>query len=74
MVELLRTNDIVLLSVIELVLKESSIHYFLADTQMSSIGFAEALQRRILVPQAQVIKARRLLVEAGLMEPPVAPA
>ena len=50
MVEILRTNDLVLITVIELILKAERIAYFIADQNMAaaegSLGF---LPRRILV-------------------------
>lgn len=67
MVELLRTNDIVLISVIETLLREAGVYFFVADENMSvlegSLGF---LPRRILVDSQQCARARRLLSEAGL--------
>jgi hypothetical protein len=65
--ELVRTNDIVLISLIETLLAEAGVRYFVADRHMSamegSLGF---LPRRILVDSAETARARRLLVEAGL--------
>jgi hypothetical protein len=66
MVELLRTNDVVLISVIEALLRESGVYFFIADQNMSvlegSLGF---LPRRICVADDEADKARRLLREAG---------
>ena len=67
MTELLRTNDLVLLSLIEALFTQGRIAYLVADQHMSvmegSLGF---LQRRVLVDQDQLAQARRLLREAGL--------
>ena len=67
MVEILRTNDLVLISVIESILKAERVAYFVADQNMAaaegSLGF---LPRRVLVDAKQKERARRLIVEAGL--------
>ena len=67
MVEILRTNDLVLITVIELILKAERIAYFIADQNMAaaegSLGF---LPRRILVDLQEKARARRLIAEAGL--------
>ena len=67
MVEILRTNDLVLISVIETILKAERVAYFIADQNMAaaegSLGF---LPRRILVDSGERGRARRLIVEAGL--------
>ncbi len=67
LVELVRTNDLVLISLIETLLDEAEIAHFVADRHMSamegSLGF---LPRRILVDSDEAARARRLLAEAGL--------
>ena len=67
MVEILRTNDLVLITVIESILKAERIAYFIADQNMAaaegSLGF---LPRRILVHSEERGRARRLIAEAGL--------
>jgi hypothetical protein len=67
LVEILRTNDLVLITVIESILKAERITYFIADQNMAaaegSLGF---LPRRILVDSEEKARARRLIVEAGL--------
>ena len=67
MVEILRTNDLVLITVIESILKAERVAYFVADQNMAaaegSLGF---LPRRILVDWRRRGRARRLIVEAGL--------
>lgn len=66
MMELLRTNDLVLLSVIESILTAERVDYFVADQHMSSLeGSTGFLRRRVLVPGDVIDRARRLLREAG---------
>ena len=66
MEELLRTNDLVLISVVESLLCAENIRYFVADSHMSalegSIGF---LPRRVMAHGDDIQRARRLLTEAG---------
>src|SRR6188474_776246 len=51
MVELLRTNDLVLISAVRALLAEDDIHVFVADEHMSSLeGSVGFLPRRVLVP------------------------
>ena len=67
MTELLRTNDLVLISLVEAIFHGEGIRYFVADTHMSGLeGSAGFLTRRVLVDEDQLGRARRLLVEAGL--------
>jgi hypothetical protein len=69
MIEILRTNDIVLISVVASLLDESDIGYFVADQHMSVIeGSAGFLARRVLVERDAESRARRLLIEAGFGE------
>jgi hypothetical protein len=66
MKELLRTNDLVLISAVEAVLSDSGIEIFVADQYMSategSLGF---LPRRVLVGDEDAGAARKALLEAG---------
>lgn len=67
MIELMRTNDSVLLSFAEGLMKEAGIAYFIADTNMSIIeGSLGILPRRLLVQDDRLAEARRYLIEAGL--------
>lgn len=67
MVELLRTNDLVLLGLAEALLGEAGIACFVADAHMSTLeGSIGALRRRLLVPTDELEKARRVLRDAGL--------
>ncbi len=69
MIELLRTNDLVLISAVEAILANEGIEVFVADQFMSategSLGF---LPRRVLVRDEDVRKARTALSEAGLAQ------
>ena len=69
MIELLRTNDLVLISRIEAILDEAGVDFFIADQHMSamegSLGF---LPRRLLVASEDADEARLALAEAGLSE------
>ena len=65
--ELVRTNDMVLLSFIRAVLAEGGVFVLVADEAMSSIeGSLSILPRRVLVAAGEESHARHLLVEAGV--------
>jgi hypothetical protein len=65
--ELVRTNDVVLVSAIGALLDGANIHHLVLDQNMSIIeGSLGILPRRILVHEDDVPAARELLVEAGL--------
>jgi hypothetical protein len=65
--ELVRTNDIVLISAIEALLSGANIEYLVLDQNMSVLeGSLGMLPRRILVDEAGAARARQLLQEAGL--------
>ncbi len=67
MVELIRTNDIVLIGFVESLLEGAGIAVLVADRHMSALdGSIGAIPRRILVPQDDARQARRLLTDAGL--------
>ena len=69
MIEILRTNDIVLISVVGSLLAESQIAYFVADQHMSVIeGSSGFLARRVMVDRDAAARARRLLTDAGFGE------
>lgn len=67
MKEILRTNDPVLLTAVEAILKGEGVGFFVADRHMSvlegSVGF---LTRRVLVVDEHTARARAALREAGL--------
>jgi hypothetical protein len=65
--ELLRTNDIVLISFVETLLREAGITAFVADQNMSIIeGSLGVLPRRVMVADDDIAAARKLLHEAGI--------
>jgi hypothetical protein len=67
MVELLRSNDPVLLSFAADILTQNGIAHHIADAHMSLLeGSIGILARRLLVPDHESGRARRLLGEAGL--------
>lgn len=67
MTELLRTNDAVLITAIEALLKGAGIECMIADRHMSVLeGSLGVLPRRVLVADDEAEKARRILKEAGL--------
>lgn len=67
MEELLRTNDLVLISFVEALLKEQSINYLILDQNMSILeGSIGAIPRRILVERDSANQARRILRDADL--------
>jgi hypothetical protein len=65
--ELLRSNDAVLLSLAELLLRQAGIASVLADQHVSvQEGSIGAFPRRLLVRIADWPTARRVLIEGGL--------
>jgi hypothetical protein len=67
MVEIIRTNDIVLIGFIQSLLEQARIPVLVADGHMSAIeGSIGAFPRRVLVPEDHRLQARRLISEAGL--------
>ncbi len=67
--ELIRTNDMVLISFVDALLKEAGIEHILADQNMSVIeGSLGVLPRRVLVASEDVDAARRILTEAGIAD------
>jgi len=64
--ELVRTNDAVMISAIEALLKSAHIGHMIADQNMSVLeGSIGIFPRRILVDEEEWEAARRLLVDAG---------
>lgn len=67
MLELIRTNDAVVISFVEALLRDAGIHFLLADQNMSVLdGSIGVLPRRILVGEDDAEDARRLLADAGI--------
>ncbi|MGN8152400.1 putative signal transducing protein [Agrobacterium sp. 22094] len=67
--ELIRTNDAVLLSFAESLMKDAGIHCMIADQGMSILeGSLGLLPRRFLVEAYRSEQARRILIDAGLAD------
>ena len=67
MAELVRTNDVGLISVVEGLLTAADIPYHVADRNMSVLdGSILAIQMRVLVPDDAEADARELLTDAQL--------
>jgi transketolase N-terminal domain/subunit len=65
--ELVRTNDIVLVSAVGALLDGANIHHLVLDQNMSIIeGSLGILPRRILVHEDDARAARQILADAGL--------
>lgn len=67
MIELVRTNDVVLISFICSLLKDADIEHFVADVHMSIFeGSLGIIPRRIMVDSDYESQARRLVKDAGI--------
>jgi hypothetical protein len=67
MIELIRTNNIVLIGFARSLLEGAEIPVLVADDHMSLMeGSIGAFPRRLLVPDDLARQARRLLTDAGL--------
>ena len=67
MIELLRTNDVVVISFVESLLRDAGIGCFVADQNMSVMdGSLGILPRRIMVDGARADEARQILTDAGM--------
>ncbi len=66
MKELLRTNDLVKLSWLKVLLADSGIEALVLDNHTSVLeGSAGAIPRRLMVIDEDLTRARRLLTDAG---------
>jgi hypothetical protein len=66
MIELVRTNDVVLLSALEALLASAGVETFVLDRHASALdGSIGAVPRRLMVRPEDGARARRLLEEAG---------
>ena len=67
MKELIRTNDAVLISFVESLLKDAGIGCLVADQNMSVLdGSIGILPRRVMVLEEDMVAARRILADAGI--------
>jgi Putative prokaryotic signal transducing protein len=67
MIEILRSNNPVLMSFVTSVLHDAGIRHSVADGHMSVIdGSIGAVSNRVLVEDEQLDEAKRLLTEAGI--------
>jgi hypothetical protein len=67
LLELVRTNDAVLVSAIQALLEGAEIPHLVLDQNMSVLeGSLGILPRRILVAEPYLVAARELLQDAGL--------
>ena len=65
--ELVRTNDVVLISAIGALLDGANIHHVVLDQNMSIIeGSLGILPRRVMVEKEREAQARRILKDAGI--------
>jgi hypothetical protein len=67
MIELIRTNDPVIISYVEALMRDAGIACFVADQNMSIIeGSLGILPKRVMVDADAVDRARRILSDAGI--------
>jgi hypothetical protein len=67
MIELLRTNDAVVLSFAQSLLRDAGIECLVADQNMSvADGSLGILPRRLLVAEDDAAAARRIFIDAGI--------
>ena len=67
MIELIRTNDPVVISFVESLMRDAGIGCLVADQNMSILdGSIGILPRRILVIEDEADEARKILVDAGI--------
>ena len=67
MKELIRTNDAVVISFVESLMKDAGIGCLVADRNMSVLdGSIGVLPRRVMVLEENMESARRILVDAGI--------
>lgn len=67
MQELIRTNDVVVISFVESLLRDAEIDFFIADQNMSILeGSLGILAKRVMVATDDLAQARRILTDAGI--------
>lgn len=69
MIEIVRTNDPVLISFVEALMRDAGIDFLVADQNMSILeGSIGVLPRRVLVADDEAAQARRILIDAGIAD------
>ena len=69
MIEIVRTNDPVLISFVEALMRDAGINFLVADQNMSILeGSIGVLPRRVLVVEDEAAQARRILIDAGIAD------
>ena len=67
MVELIRTNDVVLIGFAQSLLEGAGVPVFVAGEYVSALeGMTGAFPRRLMTPADHARQARRILTDAGL--------
>lgn len=67
MIELIRTNDAVVISFVEALMRDAGIACFVADQNMSVLdGSIGVLPRRVMIDASEAERARRILTDAGI--------
>ena len=67
MIELIRTNDPVVISFVESLLRDAGIAFFVADQNMSIMeGSLGILPRRVMIDEDDQDAARQVLKDAGI--------
>lgn len=67
MIELIRTNDAVVISFAQSLLRDAGIGVFVADQNMSIVeGSVGILAKRLLVAESDEREARLILTDAGI--------
>lgn len=70
MTEVLRSNDLVLISFAQALLRDAGVESLVLDAHASAAeGSIAAIQRRVMAPDEDAERARKLLVEAGAVDP-----
>ncbi len=66
MIELLRTNDFILMSFFEALLRDAGLAPYVFDEGMNALdGNIGAFPKRLVVPEDEADQARRVISEAG---------
>jgi len=67
--ELMRTNDAVLISFVQSLLRDADIDFFVADQNMSVLeGSLGILPQRVMTAEDDSAQARRVWTDAGIVD------